>query len=119
MKYMFLLFGTTEPSEASDAASGRGSATTQTKTRPISAPWVAFMAEAMDEVLKCLAEGIDVRSYIHWSLLDNFEWVFGYTPRFGLVAVDRQTFARHPKPSARWLGDVARSRRLPTSSGAL
>ena len=80
---------------------------------------IAFMAKAMDEVLKCLDEGIDVRSYIHWSLLDNFEWVFGYTPRFGLVAVDRQTFARHPKPSARWLGDVARSRRLPTSSGAL
>ncbi|TMD76823.1 MAG: glycoside hydrolase family 1 protein [Chloroflexi bacterium] len=80
---------------------------------------IAFMAEAMDEVLKCLAEGIDVRSYIHWSLLDNFEWVFGYTPRFGLVAVDRQTFARHPKPSARWLGEVARSGRLPTSSGAL
>jgi len=65
---------------------------------------IAFMAEALDEVQKCLAEGIDVRSYIHWSLLDNFEWGFGYGPRFGLVAVDRETFARDPKPSAKWLG---------------
>ncbi len=76
---------------------------------------IAFMAEAMDEVLNCLAEGIDVRSYIHWSLLDNFEWAFGYRPRFGLVEVERQTFARHPKPSASWLGEVARSRSLPTA----
>ena len=68
---------------------------------------IAFMAEALDEVQKCLAEGIDVRSYIHWSLLDNFEWGFGYRPRFGLVAVDRETFARHPKPSAKWLGAKA------------
>ena len=65
---------------------------------------IAFMTEALDEVRNCLAEGIDVRSYIHWSLLDNFEWGFGYGPRFGLVAVDRDTFARHPKPSATWLG---------------
>ena len=69
---------------------------------------IAFMTEALDEVRKCLADGIDVRSYIHWSLLDNFEWGFGYKPRFGLVAVDRQTFERHPKPSAAWLGATAR-----------
>jgi beta-glucosidase len=73
------------------------------------------MVEALDEVHECLAEGIDVRGYIHWSLLDNFEWAFGYRPKFGLVAVDRQTFARHPKPSALWLGEVARSRSLPTA----
>lgn len=65
---------------------------------------IAFMTEALDEVRKCLAGGIDVRSYIHWSLLDNFEWGFGYGPKFGLVAVDRETFERHPKRSARWLG---------------
>jgi beta-glucosidase len=73
---------------------------------------VRFIDLALREVQSCLAEGIDVRSYIYWSLLDNFEWAFGYVPTFGLVAVDRQTLARHPKPSAAWLGAVARSRAL-------
>jgi beta-glucosidase len=74
---------------------------------------VRFMDAAMREVLTCLDEGIDVRSYIYWSLLDNFEWALGYAPTFGLVAVDRRTFERHAKPSAAWLGAVARNRQLP------
>jgi beta-glucosidase len=74
---------------------------------------VRYMDTAMREVLACLDEGIDVRSYIYWSLLDNFEWAFGYAPTFGLVAVDRSTFERRPKPSARWLGEVAQAGRLP------
>jgi beta-glucosidase len=73
---------------------------------------IAFMQAALREVQACLADGIDVRSYIYWSLLDNFEWAFGYAPKFGLVAVDRHTFSRHPKPSASWLGEIARSRSL-------
>jgi beta-glucosidase len=79
---------------------------------------IAYMDVALREVRACLAEGIDVRGYVHWSLLDNFEWAFGYKPRFGLVAVDRETFARHPKPSATWLGEVARSRGLTAVSGS-
>ena len=59
-------------------------------------------------VQRCLADGIDVRGYIHWSLLDNFEWIFGYRPRFGLVSVNRETFERTLKPSARVLGDLAK-----------
>jgi len=74
---------------------------------------VRFMDAALREVLVCMDEGIDVRSYLYWSLLDNFEWSFGYAPTFGLVAVDRQTFARHVKPSAYWLGSVARARAMP------
>jgi len=73
---------------------------------------IAFMDAALREVQGCLADGIDVRSYLYWSWLDNFEWAFGYAPTFGLVAVDRQTFARHPKPSAAWLGAIARNRAL-------
>ena len=73
---------------------------------------IAFIDAAIREVQACLSEGIDVRSYLYWSLLDNFEWAFGYGPTFGLVAVDRQTFARHPKPSAAWFGAVARNRAL-------
>ena len=57
----------------------------------------------------CLNDGIDVRSYICWSLLDNFEWTRGYRERFGLVHVDYETLVRTPKPSAAHLGAVARS----------
>ena len=60
----------------------------------------------------CLTDGIDVRGYFHWSLLDNFEWIFGYRPKFGLVAVDRETYERTVKPSARLLGDIARKNAL-------
>ena len=63
-------------------------------------------------MLDCLDDGIDVRGYIYWSLLDNFEWALGYRPTFGLVAVDRDTQARTAKPSATWLGQVARANAL-------
>jgi beta-glucosidase len=69
---------------------------------------ITYVRRALRGVLATLASGIDVRGYVYWSLLDNFEWIFGYRPTFGLVAVDRETQARHPKPSAAWLGDIAR-----------
>ena len=59
-----------------------------------------------------IADGVDVRGYLHWTLVDNFEWVAGFKVTFGLIAVDRTTFARTVKPSARWLGEVARANRL-------
>ncbi|MBY2929965.1 glycosyl hydrolase family protein [Sphingomonadales bacterium 56] len=52
--------------------------------------------------------GSTLRGYIHWSLLDNFEWLFGYRPKFGLIAVNRDTQKRTVKPSARHLGRMAR-----------
>jgi beta-glucosidase len=73
---------------------------------------LAYVRRALEGVLVCLADGIDVRGYTCWSLLDNFEWLFGYGPKFGLVEVDRTTFTRSPKPSARWLGQVARANAL-------
>jgi len=69
---------------------------------------IAFIDEAVAGVKRCVRDGVDLRGYIHWSLLDNWEWVAGYGPKFGLVAVDRTTFARTPKPSARHLGAIAR-----------
>ncbi len=74
---------------------------------------ISYVDAAMREVLASVAAGIEVRGYLYWSLLDNFEWSLGYGPTFGMVAVDRQTFARHPKPSAHWFGEVARARALP------
>ena len=62
--------------------------------------------------LRCLDDGIDVRGYVHWSLLDNFEWIFGFGPKFGLVAVDRETQKRTVKPSAILLGNIAKNNSL-------
>ena len=73
---------------------------------------IAFVTDALHGLDRCLADGIDVRGYFYWSLTDNFEWALGYGPRFGLVSVDRSTFARTPKPSAAWFGEIARSNRL-------
>jgi beta-glucosidase len=75
---------------------------------------IEYVTEALQGLGRCLDDGLDVRGYSYWSLLDNFEWVEGYAPRFGLVAVDRETFERTPKPSAAWLGGIARSGRLPS-----
>ncbi|MFF1253833.1 glycoside hydrolase family 1 protein [Pseudarthrobacter sp. NPDC058329] len=68
---------------------------------------VDYLGVAVDCVASCLADGIDVRGYIAWTAFDNFEWVFGYGPKFGLIAVDRETQERTPKESARWLGRQA------------
>lgn len=74
---------------------------------------IEYVRRALQGVLACLDDGIDVRGYTYWSLLDNFEWAYGYGPKFGMVAVDRATQERSPKPSARWLGEIARTNALP------
>ena len=68
---------------------------------------VAFLREALAGVQACLADGLPIRGYFHWSLLDNFEWQKGFSMTFGLVAVDRATQARTPKPSFTFLGSFA------------
>jgi beta-glucosidase len=74
---------------------------------------IEYIRHSLDGVLRCLAAGLDIRGYIHWSLLDNFEWIYGYRPKFGLIAVDRQTQQRTVKPSAHFLGEIARQNRMP------
>jgi beta-glucosidase len=68
---------------------------------------IAYTSEALGHVFAAIDDGIDIRGYLHWSALDNFEWGH-WEPTFGLIAVDRTTFERHPKPSLAWLGEVAR-----------
>ena len=60
----------------------------------------AFIETALTGLAGAIADGADVRGYFYWSLLDNFEWLFGYRQRFGLVSVDRATQQRVLKPSA-------------------
>ncbi|MBF4460115.1 family 1 glycosylhydrolase [Pseudoclavibacter sp. VKM Ac-2867] len=67
---------------------------------------IRYTDEALQGLQRAMQDGIDVRGYLHWSLLDNFEWGH-WEPTFGLVAVDRETFERTPKPSLAWLGAVA------------
>jgi beta-glucosidase len=73
---------------------------------------VEYVRRALAGVLRCVDDGLDVKGYFYWSLLDNFEWVLGYVPTFGLFEVDRTSFERRPKPSAAVLGEVARSNKL-------
>lgn len=63
-----------------------------------------FIQKAMDSIRTCISEGIPVKGYLHWSLLDNFEWQAGYSKTFGLIAVDRSTQTRFPKKSLSVLG---------------
>lgn len=72
---------------------------------------IRYTVEALRGLHHAMADGVDVRGYLHWSLLDNFEWGH-WEPTFGLVAVDRETFVRTPKPSLAWLGETARRRGL-------
>ena len=62
-----------------------------------------------------MKQGADVRGYYVWSLLDNFEWAWGYSKRFGIVHVDYDTQQRTPKDSAAWFSDVIARHGLPES----
>ena len=64
---------------------------------------VEFIRRALKGVEACLADGIPVKGYCYWTLMDNFEWQKGFGMTFGLVAVDRQTLQRTPKPSLTYL----------------
>ncbi len=65
---------------------------------------VAFIEAALSGVQRCIADGLPVKGYFHWSLMDNFEWQKGFSMQFGLIAVDRTTQKRTPKPSLAYLG---------------
>ncbi len=72
----------------------------------------AFIPAALAPLADAIADGVPVLGYVHWTLLDNFEWIFGYRPHYGLCSVDRQTFKRTPKPSAQVLAAIARANAL-------
>lgn len=66
-----------------------------------------WLEETIIAMERALSEGVDLRGYLHWSLLDNFEWEAGWWPKFGLVAVDRQNHMRRTiRPSAKWFAEL-------------
>jgi beta-glucosidase len=70
---------------------------------------IGYLKDSLLGIAQTIDDGVDVRGFFHWSLLDNFEWAFGYQMRFGIVAVDRATQTRTVKTSGRWLADVIRA----------
>jgi beta-glucosidase len=73
---------------------------------------VAYLRNHLRAVHEALSDGVDVRGYFAWSLMDNFEWAYGYDKRFGIVRVDFETQKRTPKASAFVYADVARTSTL-------
>ncbi|MFI9786116.1 glycoside hydrolase family 1 protein [Kitasatospora sp. NPDC051984] len=69
---------------------------------------IRYLQLHLAAVADAIAAGADVRGYYLWSLLDNFEWAYGYSKRFGIVHVDYETQRRTPKSSARWYAEVIR-----------
>lgn len=70
---------------------------------------VEYLRQHVNQVLRCVEDGFPMKGYIHWSLLDNFEWRWGLDRLFGLVHVDRKTQDRRLKKSANWYRDFIRS----------
>jgi beta-glucosidase len=72
-----------------------------------------FLVDHLAAVHRAIAEGVDVRGYLHWTAWDNFEWAEGYSQRFGLFSVDPDTLGRRPKPSAATYAEICRSGSIP------
>ena len=68
---------------------------------------IAFIEKALQGLQEAIKEGVDVKGYFYWSLLDNFEWQKGFSMTFGLIGVDRSNMERHPKESLYYLGSFA------------
>jgi beta-glucosidase len=74
---------------------------------------IAYLRDHLSVVHELIAEGVPIGGYFAWSLMDNFEWAYGYTQRFGLIRVDYDTLERTPKASAAWYAGVTRANALP------
>jgi beta-glucosidase len=73
---------------------------------------IEFIKRGLASLHPLIGQGIPLLGYVHWSAFDNFEWVLGYAMQFGLIGVDRVTQDRKPRPSASFLGEIARTNRL-------
>jgi beta-glucosidase len=79
---------------------------------------IAYLRSHLEAAARAVADGVDLRGYFVWSLLDNFEWAWGYQKRFGLVFVDFSTQRRVPKRSSRFYAELARTGVIPAAPHA-
>lgn len=79
---------------------------------------VQYLHDHVDAVGEAIERGADVRGYFVWSLMDNFEWAYGYSKRFGIVRVDYDTLERTVKDSGHWYRELVRTRAVPTVESA-
>jgi beta-glucosidase len=78
---------------------------------------VRYLREHLVALHDAIEAGVSVRGYFLWSLLDNFEWSFGYSKRFGIFYVDYETQERVAKESARWYSEVVTSNEVEAPAG--
>jgi beta-glucosidase len=78
---------------------------------------IRYVRDHLAQCHRAIAGGVPLRGYFHWSLLDNFEWAYGYAMRFGMVYVDFKTCERTVKDSARWYAGVIRNNGLDPDGG--
>lgn len=71
-----------------------------------------WIVAQLQEIHRCIQQGIDIRGYFHWTLLDNFEWNDGWTMHFGLIGMDVETQIRTPRPSAKLYSQIVRANAL-------
>ncbi len=113
-KYIFpegFLWGTATAAyqiEGSPSADGRVDDTNRKK----------YLHSYMLEAWKALQEGVPLKGYFVWTLMDNFEWSFGYSKRFGLIYIDYPTQKRYLKDSAYWYKDVISRNGLEVQGGS-
>jgi beta-glucosidase len=94
------IFVTENGSAASDVVADDG--------RVYDSDRVIFLRACLGQLQRATSEGVPVAGYFLWSAQDNFEWVWGYGNRFGLIYLDFETLERTPKLSAEWFREAAR-----------
>ena len=67
-----------------------------------------FLKKHLEAVWGAIQEGANIKGYLYWSLIDNYEWAHGFGPRFGLIEVNYETLERIPRLSAKFYSDIIR-----------
>jgi len=76
---------------------------------------VSYIIRHLDAINRAMRDGVDVRGYLYWSFIDNFEWAEGYSQPFGLVTMNRRTFERIPKASSQVYSEICKTGKVPDS----